>query len=87
MERLLNKALTEPLFCSEEALSKIEGKLLYLLDVTRGKESLNALETRTIDMYREWCEQNGKDPSWPEKVLARKWKKKRIPRSKKRKKI
>lgn len=79
MERMLDKELREPLSSGVKP-EEISGKLLYLLDVTRGKSELNALEARTIEMYREWLVKNGRDASWPTKVLARKWKKKHPPR-------
>ncbi len=78
MERMLDAQLRAPLFHPMKP-EKVEGRLRYPLDVIRGKAELNALEARTIDMYRQWCEQNGKDATWPTKVLARKWLKKRAP--------
>lgn len=70
MERMLDTALRFPLIAEKSEV--IDGKLRYLLDVVRGKNNLNKLEARTIEMYRKWCLRNGKDANWPTKVLARK---------------
>lgn len=83
IERMLDTQLNAPLFHTMKS-EEIDGKLRYLLDVTRGKKELNALEARAIDKYREWCERNGRDAAWPARVLARKWTGKQPSRQQKR---
>lgn len=70
MERMLSFAVLAPLTPEIDAV--IDGKLRYLLDVLRGAHHLNALEFRTISLYRDWCLQNGRDERWPARILARK---------------
>lgn len=70
MERMLSFAVLAPL--TPEIDVVIGGKLRYLLDVLRGAQHLNALEFRTVSLYRDWCLQNGRDARWPTRILARK---------------
>lgn len=84
MERMLEKALAMPLFSKKPEV--IQGKITYLLDVLRGKKEINKLEARTLSMYREWCQRNGKDDGWVTKVLATKSVKKTVRMKKRHKK-